>query len=282
MNRRRLLSTALAAALPGFLSVTALAGAMVTGRPALAREPMLDRIRARGTIRVGTTGDYFPYSFRDVRSGSFIGHDVDLAKRLAADLGVGVEFVQATWPTIVAGLRAGKYDIAASGITITPERARAVAFSRSYLSPAFVAIVPATAAAGYASWRDLDRPGITISLQQGTAPETAAKRAFTQARLVSVMEPVIDFTEVLAGRADATITDNLYFATKIRSEYPQLAMVGGEPLAEAETGLMTRQGEEALVAWIDAWIGERKADGFLDQLYRTWFEAGGAGAGGAR
>lgn len=246
--------------------------------PALAQAAsLLDRVRKAGVLRVGTTGDYFPYSFRDVKTGGFQGYEIQVAERLAADLGVKLQLVQATWPTLVAGMMARKYDIAATGVTVTPERAKAVAFSKAYLRPTFIPLILKKDGERFKSWDDLDQPGVTISVQQGTAPETMAKKVFTQARILSVADPVIDFTEVLAGRAQAAFTDNLYFLTKIGREYPQLTMLtnGTRPGTETENAIMTPQGDPVWLDWLNGWVDARLADGFFDGLFKVWFEGTG-------
>src|SRR5262245_11873130 len=93
------------------------------------QKSLLHQILDRGVLRVGTTGTYYPFSLLNAASGKFEGYDIEVAERLAKDLGVRLEFVQTTWPTIVAGLVAGKYDVAASGITLTLDRMKSVAFA---------------------------------------------------------------------------------------------------------------------------------------------------------
>ncbi|MFV3126262.1 transporter substrate-binding domain-containing protein [Niveispirillum sp. KHB5.9] len=263
LDRRHLLITALS--LPFTLPATAQGASL------------LDRVRKAGVIRIGTTGDYFPYSFRDLKTGGFQGYEIDVATRLAADLGVKLQLVQATWPTLVAGLMARKYDIAATGVTVTPERAKAVAFSKAYLHPTFIPLILKKDAERFKSWDDLDQPGVTIAVQQGTAPETMAKKVFTKARILSVADPVIDFTEVLAGRAQAAFTDNLYFLTKIGREYPQLTMLtnGTRPGTETDNAIMSMPGDADWLLWLNKWIDARLADGFFDGLFKTWFEGTG-------
>lgn len=258
------------------LLITALSLILVPAVPAQGVS-LLDRVRKAGTLRVGTTGDYFPYSFRDVKTGGFQGYEIQVVERLAADLGVKLLLVQATWPTLVAGLMARKYDIAATGVTVTPERAKAVSFSKAYLRPTFIPLILKKDAGRFQDWDDLDKPGITIAVQQGTAPETMAKKVFTQARILSVADPVIDFTEVLAGRAQAAFTDNLYFLTKIGREYPQLTMLtqGARPGTDTENAIMTPQGDPAWLDWLNGWIDARMADGFFDGLFKVWFEGTG-------
>lgn len=243
--------------------------------PAWGASSLLDAIHGRGSIRVGTTGDYAPYSFRDLDTGGFRGFDIEVAKRLAADLGVKLDLVQATWPTLMAGLQAGKYDIVASGVTVTPERAEAAQFSAPYLHPRFVPIVRRRDLGRFKTLADIDQPGVRVALQQGTAAEQAGRRAFTHATLKPVLDPVIDYTEVLAGRADATFTDNLYFASTIGAQYPELAMVEGENDASSDIALLTVQGDPKLKAWLDDWVAARSADHFFDGLFATWFRGAG-------
>jgi cyclohexadienyl dehydratase len=243
---------------------------------AQAETSLLDQIHARGVIKVGTTGDYAPYSFRDLDSGGFKGFDIDVAHRLAADLGVKLELVQATWPTLMAGLEAGKYDIVASGITVTPEREEAAAFSTPYLHPRFVPIVRKKDAGRFKTLADIDQPGIVVALQQGTASEDAGRRVFKHAILKPVLDPVIDYTEVLAHHADATYTDNLYFATTIGDQYPELMMIQGPDDTKSDIAILTAKGNPKLLDWINAWVAARQADHFLDNLFKTWFGAGGA------
>lgn len=257
----------------GALAILALCAGVASAR---TEASLLDQIRARGTIKVGTTGDYAPYSFRDLDSGGFEGFDIDVAHRLAADLGVKLELVQATWPTLMAGLEAGKYDIVASGVTVTPEREEAAAFSTPYLHPRFVPIIRKKDAGRFKSLADIDQPGVIVALQQGTASEEAGRRVFKRATLKSVLDPVIDYTEVLAHHADATFTDNLYFATTIGDQYPELMMIQGPDDTKSDIALLTAKDDPKLLDWIDAWVAARQADHFLDTLFKTWFGAGGA------
>jgi cyclohexadienyl dehydratase len=251
-------------------------GAAAPCTRAHAEGSLLDAIHARGIIKVGTTGDYSPYSFRDLDTGGFKGFDIDVAHRLAADLGVRLELVQATWPTLMAGLEAAKYDIVASGVTVTPERAEAAAFSAPYLHPRFVPIIRKRDAGRFKTLGDIDQPGVTVALQQGTASEEAGRRIFKHATLKPVLDPVVDYTEVLAHHADATFTDNLYFAATLGDQYPELMMIQGPDDSASDIALLTVKGDAKLLDWLDAWVAARQADRFFDGLFKTWFGAGGA------
>ena len=75
----------------------------------------LNKVLDSGTLRVGTTGDFNPMSFKDPETRKYKGHQIDAAKQLAADMGVEVEFVPTDWKTLINGIVADKYDIVMTG-----------------------------------------------------------------------------------------------------------------------------------------------------------------------
>ena len=93
-------------------------------------EHRLAQVLQSNTLRVGTTGDYAPFSVQrnveesDAASRQFDGADIDLALDLGSALGVNVVFVHTSWPKLMADLRDGRFDIAMSGVSKTLERAR--------------------------------------------------------------------------------------------------------------------------------------------------------------
>src|ERR1700710_243068 len=95
---------------------------LLAALPAQA-QTVLDTILARGTLRIGLTGDYRPFSIKDAAS-KFEGLDVDMAESLAKSMGVKLEIVPTAWPTLMADLHASKYDIGMGGISVTLERAK--------------------------------------------------------------------------------------------------------------------------------------------------------------
>lgn len=250
--------------------------ALATSLPAMAQQKsLLHQILERGVIRVGTTGTYFPFSLGDAATQTFKGYDIEVAEQLGKDLGVRVEFVLTTWPTIVAGLISNKYDIAASGITMTLDRMKTVAFTESYVKPTVVPVVRATDAAKYAKWQDLDTADTTIAVMLGTSAEKTVKSSFTKANIISVEPPAQDWQEVLAGRANAAINDNLSYARVVKRN-PTLAMIDVDhPLAASLNGLMTVQGDQVWLNWLNAWVTIHKEDGFFDKLHEKWIVGGG-------
>ena len=90
--------------------------------------PILARIRAAGVLRVGTTGDYTPFSLKQP-GGSYQGADIDMAHDLAERLGVGIEFISTVWVDLLDHFLADRFDIAMGGVTVTAPRAEKAFFS---------------------------------------------------------------------------------------------------------------------------------------------------------
>src|SRR3954468_22208124 len=91
------------------LAMAVLWTVVANAQPASSR---LDDIIKRGTLRVGMTGDYLPFTFFDKATAKFRGFDVDMAEALGKALGVKVEFVQTAWPQMTRDFESDHFDVA--------------------------------------------------------------------------------------------------------------------------------------------------------------------------
>ena len=111
INRRLLAASALAIPSLGFIKVADAQG---------VTKSRLKSIQDNNLLRVGTTGDFNPMSFRTPGSSTYEGHDIDCANLLAKDMGVSVAFVPTDWKTLLNGLSADQYDIVMTGRACPP------------------------------------------------------------------------------------------------------------------------------------------------------------------
>ena len=100
----------------------------------------LGRIKKNGYITIATEGDWAPWTYHDERD-NLVGFDVELGKEIAAILGVEAKFEETQWDAILAGVDAGRFDIACNGVGYTEERAQKYAFSTPYVYTSKVLIV---------------------------------------------------------------------------------------------------------------------------------------------
>jgi cystine transport system substrate-binding protein len=133
------------------LAVSLFASALA---PATAAD-LLDKVRQQGTLKIAMEGTYPPFNFKDQKTGELTGYDVDVAKLLAAKLGLKPVFVTTEWSAILAGLAAGKYDVIISQVGITPKRMETFAFSDPYTYSSPQLIVRKSDTTAYANLGDL-------------------------------------------------------------------------------------------------------------------------------
>ena len=262
---KKLLALLLAAATAAALLLPASASAQAKSK--------LNQILERGTLRVGTTGDFNPMSMRDPANNALTGFDIEAMQQLAADMGVKVEFVPAEWATLVNGIAADRFDIF-SGASLSMARAKTVAFSNPYL---FAGTVPLVSKKGGGarinSWESINNPNVTVAVLMGTVFEQQAKAHFPKAKVRSVEKPATGYQEVLAGRAQVTITSNVEAATLMKT-YPDLQLVGSntEMRNKRPFAYPLPQGDEVWLTFVNNWISLKEAEGYFAALEAKWLK----------
>ena len=219
-----------------------------------------------GTLTVASDIPYAPFEFTDPGSNEPKGFDIDLVNAIAKNLGITtVEFVNQPFDTIILSIKQGRYDMSASSWTITPERAKEVAFGDSYFSAnqAILAQKDDTSITDEASLE-----GKTIAVQRGTVGADAAAK-IPNAKVQRFQNTDDAFNAVAQGRADASITDYPVVAYAA-AQKPTLKVTAEIP-GDLGLGLMFPQTNTALKDAFDAGLAAIKADGTYDKIYATWF-----------
>lgn len=215
--------------------------------------------RATCTLRVGTSGDYAPFSVKTT-TADYEGLDVDIARRLATDLACAVQFVPFEWPELNAQLAAGSIDLVASGITMRPERALIGRFSRPYAVTGAVALVRAADAERFGKVDDLNQPGVRIAVNAGGHLERVARALLPRATIRPQADNRALPKTLRDGSADAVMTDSAEARAWLADD---LRAVG--PLTHDYKALLLSLSAADLVPRIDAWLQAREMDGWLAQ-----------------
>jgi cyclohexadienyl dehydratase len=252
-------------------AVLALATAiMLSVGPAVAQEvSKLDRILESGTLRVGTTGDFRPMSFRDPDTGRYAGFDIDVLERLARDLGVDLEFVATDWAMLIDGLLADRYDLTTSA-SMNVGRATQAVFSEPFVLFGTVPLVLADNLQHLTDWASIDGPEVTVAVTVGTAFEEQARDFFPNALIRVVEGPEREYEEVLQGRALVSLTSNVEAAALIEL-HPELAImpVDGPRAVRPGAFLLPRE-DFVWLSFINNWVQMSRASGFFASLHRKW------------
>jgi cyclohexadienyl dehydratase len=231
----------------------------------------LNQILERGTLRVGTTGDFNPMSIRDPATNSFKGLEMDAAEQLAKDLGVKLEVVPTDWPTLIAGITANRYDIFMGGSSMTVQRARVVGFSIPYMETGTVPIFDKKNAARFKDWDSINQPGVTVAVILGTVFEEQAKAHFPKATIKSVQPPATSFQEVLAGRADVAVSSSID-AAGVAARFQQLTHLPVDVARNKRPfGYVVAQDDPTWLSYMNAWVAIKKSEGFFTALETKWY-----------
>ncbi|MGB0672047.1 MAG: ABC transporter substrate-binding protein [Rhodospirillales bacterium] len=240
-------------------------GSMAMGRTAVAAETAddrLQRITESSKLRVCIWPQYFAISYYNPKSGDLAGIDIDMARALASDLGVAVQFVDSSFATFIDDLLTDKCDVAMFGIGITKARAEKVEFSQPHLRSDIYAIAPKNHPS-IKVWNDIDKAGNVVVAQKGTYMEPVMKAYLKAAKLAVVNRPNEREEEVVSGRADVFMTDYPYGQRVMKNVDWARLIEPSEPVSPTDYGYALAPGQPAWRARVNRFIDEARADGRL-------------------
>jgi len=224
----------------------------------------LAQILQSGVLRVGTTGDYAPFSLLH-DDGTYTGIDIDLAADLARSLDARLELVPTSWPTLLSDLRAGMFDIAMSGVSRTLARQRSGYFSKAYYAGGKTAISRCEDADRFGSLTQIDQPGIRVVVNPGGTNEEFVDANIHQATKVLYADNRTIFAQISAGRADVMFTDAIEVELQTQRS-DDLCGTLAQTLTYQEKGYLMPQ-DTHLQRYVDLWLSLRLNDGTLAQFF---------------
>ncbi len=231
-------------------------------------EDLLDTIKERGYLIVGTEGTWSPYTYHD-ESDELVGFEVEVAKVIADYIGVDVQYSETVWSSIFASLDAGQIDVIVNGVSYTDERAEKYDFSDAYNYSQYAILV----------LKDNDE----INSLEDVAGKVAANNPTSTIGLFAeeagaefddVEEVAQSITEVANGRADVTFNTLVSFADYLK-QHPEdeekfKVITVSDPEPNAYVPVV--KGNEKLVAAINEALAQAKADGTLSELAIKYFD----------
>lgn len=209
-------------------------------------------------LRVGTTGDYAPFT-RQVDDG-YEGIDIDMAQDLAHALGARVQFVPTTWPTLIDDLEAGKYDIAMGGVSRNAERQKVGYQSIAYYTGGKAAIVRCEDVSVYRNFAAVDKPGVRVIVNPGGTNQKFVEQHIEHARVIVYPDNRTIFNQIARGKADVMITDAIEVKLQSQQNKTLCPAMPGVKLTHLEKAyLMPR--DEPLLQFVNTWLSQEIADG---------------------
>lgn len=260
---RRALDVAAALILCAYawLAVSAAGGG---GGPAL--DPIWQAARQRGTLRVAVDLGFRP--FADQVDGQPAGYDIDLARAVAARLGLRAEFVPTGYDALYDSLTSGRADLIASALPYAPEQGFRARFSSFYFDDGQVLVAPDGAPVAGAT----DLAGLRVGVALGSDADALARRLAAATPTLDLRSsydtPGAALADLRAGRLDAAIVDNVsaLSATQAEGGLRIAAALSSEPLALAVPARAFQ-----LHAEVNRALDELRGEGLFEELNARWF-----------
>jgi polar amino acid transport system substrate-binding protein len=233
-----------------------------------ASESLIDEIKSRGIMKVGH--DIFvPWSFKDTK-GNLVGFEIDVATKLAEDMGVEVEFFPTQWSGIIPALLEEKFDVIIGGMGITTERAFKVNFTIPYNYFGMDCVVNNALLPGVTCLEDLNNEAVVIAVRKGASPARVARKYTPKARLHQFGSDPEVIQDVLNENAHAAFSSSpkpAYWA----ADYSDILYrpLGGEYITHDPASFAIRKYDYDALHFFNTWI--RDNEDFLRDREQYWF-----------
>lgn len=231
---------------------------------------VLDDIVKRGTLKVGVSL-FEPWTM-DSGTGEYYGFEVDVANKLAQDMGVKAEFKAYEWDLIISALNKGEIDVIAGGMAITPKRALKLNFSLPYADSGIVMVANSELTKQITTMEQANQKEVVFAVVTDTASNDLASSLFDNATIKSYKTAKEAAEAVLSGAA------HVYVGASPQPEFLALAHpdVLDLPLIKSlltyKTGLAVQKGHPEWLNFLNAWVTSRSADKWLAATHDYWFE----------
>lgn len=238
--------------------------------PGFANADVLDEILERGTVRFGVA-EFVPWTMKS-SSGDLIGFEIDMANKIAKDMGVKAEFKLYPWEEIIPALQSGEIDILTGGMSITPARAMLVNFSRPVAKSGVGIATNISMTKDIERLEQLNNAQIRIAVVKGTLAHSISQRFFDKADLKVFTSGEIAGAAVVAGDAHVylgSLTQTKFLAMNNPDE---IDLPVNEPLIASREAMAVSKGEQELLNFLNAWVTSRQADLWISTTRDYWFE----------
>ena len=253
------------------LCMLLLAGCQKKEEPASSEANKLEEIMDQGVLKVGTTGDYQPMSYLDPDTGEYVGFDNELTKDLAGEMGVEIQYVETSWPTLMEDTLAGKFDLAICGITVNDARKEKALMSNGYIVNGKTILCRAEDADKYTSLEAINRPEVRVMVNPGGLNEQFARENLPDVTLIihDVNQEIPGL--VASGEADIMITEIMEAGYYVGQDSRLAAPLVQEPFTHGEIGVLMPKGSEDLLNYVNDFLRKEKESGRIDELADEYF-----------
>ena len=206
------------------------------------------------------------------KKGEFIGYEIDVAARLAKDMGVKAEFVPTKWSGVIPALLTGKFDVIIGGMGIRPDRNLKVNFTIPYEHSGMSLVASKKKAAGFSTLADFNKPSVIIAARLGTTAASAAKKYLPKAKLRLFDDESQAVQELLNDRVHAVVSSAPMPAFQAVKHPDKLFLPLDGTFTKEPIGFAIRKGDVDTLNYFNNWIRVVESEGWLKERMHYWFE----------
>lgn len=227
-----------------------------------------ERVKKAGVLKIGIDDAFPPMEFRNDKN-ELVGFDIDASRELGKRLGIKVEHMPTVWDTVILSLKSQKFDVVWSGMSITPDREKEIAFTKPYIMEKQVVVVKA----GNKKVKGLKNLGsdTVVGVQLGSTSEEALSKLNKKFKEIKKYDKNTDaFLDLKIGRIDALAVDELvgrYYLSQKPGEYTVLS----ESLLSEPIGIGLRKEDVSLKNKIQQTLDGMFKDGTMKKISIKWF-----------
>jgi polar amino acid transport system substrate-binding protein len=255
-------------------AVLGLCLALVLGGVTLAADPAsatLARIVENQEVRIGMSGNQPPFTVRS-KTGQLIGFEVDVAKNLAAAMGVKLKLVQKPFAELLPALERGEVDLVMSGMTMTPERSLNFSFAGPYYVSGKSILTKSKELAGLSQAADFNKEGLTLVALEGSTSQAFIKNILTESKLLSAPNYGAAVKMIGDGKADAMVADLPAIVVILARNPSRDLMAAGALLTMEPIGVALPAGDQQLETLITGLLSAMESTGKIKERADYWFK----------
>ena len=228
----------------------------------------IKKIIDRGYIRVGTTGDYKPFTYYN--GSGYEGYDIEVAKSIGIELGVEVRFVKTTWKDLMKDLKKDKFDIGMGGISRNLSRKLNAELTEPYLTYGKTPIVRVKDKNKYKSLKEIDKKGIKVGVNIGGTNEKFADANIKNALVIKFAGNLEVVEAVREGKVDVMISETpeaLYYESLNKGLASPMT---DNPMTKSQLGYVIDKGEIDFLSTINFILHELQLRGEISQIKKEY------------
>ena len=230
----------------------------------------LNQIVKRNKLIVGMEVAFFPFEYANEK-GEPMGFDVDIAQLAAKELGVEIEIKDMEFSGLIPALQGGKIDMIISGMTRTLTRSKTVSFTEPYFVTGLCVLLSKKKAPDIKDVKELNSPDRILAVKLGTTGDLVTAKLFPKAQVNRYKEETACAREVVTGRADAFLYDQLSIS-KHQKENSDTTLALLKPFTYEPYAIAIRKGDADFLGWLNLFLETIKSDGRYQELYQKYFQ----------